>query len=248
LTKILNKKSVTLLTTVITGLTAYSFYHAQRINARKRCDNKIKEKNSKIKGITILGDSVARGYGSEIGGFGYSLAEKISRTSQDGIWIKNYGIDGLTSKGLIEKMNEGVFNKSLIESDLIIVNIGGNDLLELYKQGGEVKVVKDFFTARNQFKNNISIIFDRLSELNPNALIVFNNLYNPVKTDRDYYRVADILVRMWNGVLSDSNHIFVDTFSLSSADNIWSDEVHPNDLGYTELANLIFNRLTLKSP
>ncbi|MGN5651135.1 GDSL-type esterase/lipase family protein [Bacillus sp. Brlt_9] len=244
----INKKSATLLTTLITGLTVYSFYHAQRINARKRSDKKIKEKNTKIKGITILGDSVARGYGSKIGGFGHSLAEMISRTSQENIWIKNFGIDGLTSKQLLEKINEGSFDGNLKESDLIIVNIGGNDLLELYKQGGEIKVIKDFFTVRSHFKTNLSLIFNKLSELNPDALIVFNTLYNPIKEDSEFYRVADILVRMWNGVLSRSNHIFVDTFSLSKADDIWSDEVHPNDLGYVELANLIYNRLTLKSP
>lgn len=77
--------------------------------------------------LVILGDSIAKGYGSSKeleGGFGTILGEKLSAD------VTNLGIVGLDSDQLLEKLSEDKFIEAVEEADVICLSIGSNDLLK----------------------------------------------------------------------------------------------------------------------
>lgn len=97
-------------------------------------EHKVKRENPKS--ILILGDSIASGYGLEgyengdcysTENYGSMLAEKFG-TKED--CYKNLAVDGQTSAELAEKIRNGSYDEFL-GSELIIISIGGNDLLSV---------------------------------------------------------------------------------------------------------------------
>ncbi len=88
-------------------------------------------------GIVVFGDSISTGYGLD----GYEASDN---PYTDGSYVQlladelgndvtNYAIDGLTSGGLLKKLNalsDGE-KATLEDADVVIVYIGGNDLLQL---------------------------------------------------------------------------------------------------------------------
>lgn len=77
--------------------------------------------------LVVLGDSIAKGYGSSKeapGGFSSILAEKLDAD------LTNLGIVGLDSEGLMEKLNTEKFETAIAEGDVVCLSIGSNDLLK----------------------------------------------------------------------------------------------------------------------
>lgn len=87
--------------------------------------------------LTIIGDSIASGYGLE----GYNAGDKYT-VSNYGKLLKdrygisddcyfNYAVDGETTDGLISKLESGAYDEGISSSDVIVISIGGNDLLDV---------------------------------------------------------------------------------------------------------------------
>ena len=71
------------------------------------------------------------------------------------------------------------------EADIIHVSILGNDLLQSMNMNAVVlEAAQDKYDIINGIaataSGNIAVIVDRLKELNPDALIIFQNVYNPL--------------------------------------------------------------------
>ncbi len=88
------------------------------------------------KSVTILGDSIASGYGLE----NYSVEDKSKCESYGNLLKKyfeisdenysNFALDGQTSDELYKNLLNGNYDDSL-KNDLVIISIGGNDLLSV---------------------------------------------------------------------------------------------------------------------
>jgi len=77
--------------------------------------------------LVILGDSIAKGYGSSEalqGGFGSILGEKLSAN------VTNLGVVGLDSEQLLDKLSNENYIQAVEEADVICLSIGSNDLLK----------------------------------------------------------------------------------------------------------------------
>lgn len=77
--------------------------------------------------LVIIGDSIAKGYGSSKsleGGFGTVLGEKLSAD------VTNLGIVGLDSEQLLNKLSQDKFVDAVEDADVICLSIGSNDLLK----------------------------------------------------------------------------------------------------------------------
>ena len=78
--------------------------------------------------IVLLGDSITYGYGlsDEEHDYGYYLGEYFDAE------VENYAQNGLTTDGLIEKLDDPEIQSSVKKADLICFSIGGNDLLHIF--------------------------------------------------------------------------------------------------------------------
>lgn len=139
----------------------------------------------------------------------------------------NYGIIGLTSTGLsrwleaavqnkaitVEQMQTGLkdwraaellentssMKQSLMDADLIMLTIGGNDFLKILSQLNLEKKWADWtqterdelqaniLTAAEQYETQLKHILSIIYELNPNAKVVTQNQFLPLPKFQDNY-------------------------------------------------------------
>lgn len=207
------KKFMAVLTSVAIAITAFapSIYAEQPIE------------NADSTEYIALGDSIAHGYGlNDIENECYpALFAKKNNLS-----YKNYGVDGLTSAQLLERINNGDYPIS--GSAVITVSIGSNDLLQpvLKIIAGELGIdseqnpdlnkaiidkinylmenettnqlvlrfteIKDKLNNNaelnaacdNFAKNNLPQIAEAIKKAEPDAQLIFTNIYNPYKNNK----------------------------------------------------------------
>lgn len=228
---------------------------------------------NKPRSIAIFGDSIASGYGLE----NYSK-DNNSNCESYGNLLKNFyeisddnfsnnAIDGQTSKELYESMSSGKYDDPL-KNDLIIISIGGNDLLDVIigensplhentqidkflsgemtlmqaLQGADLmSLAKEISTKADEkiteFSNNIPLVVNYVKEKNPDAQIILQNLYNPMKTGVE---VVDNLyantISKLNNAISQVEGVYIcdiyTTFSQSDLTLVQQDFTHPNADGH----------------
>ena len=199
--------------------------------------------------VLILGDSIAKGTGDEtFRGIGGYLSDNLKNYTAKDITVSNLGIDGLKSAELLEQVKNGSLDNEIKSSDIILISIGGNDLLEIQRQGGN--------NLENAIKEKQRVYIEALKEItnkvrttNKDAFIMFVGLYNPYDdgVTNDYAQ----LMNNWNYATSlifadDIKAVFVptyDMFKLNLNRFIAPDNLHPNSAGYQMIAQLISRSL-----
>ena len=153
-------------------------------------DDKAVEKTE----IVYLGDSIAEGIlgASPLGlRHEYAYANVLGRRND--LTYYNHSVSGHLTKDLRAILeNEDIdydMARGLLlhvsEADIIHVSILGNDLLQSMNMNAVVlEAAQDKYDIINGIaataSENIAVIVDRLKELNPDALIIFQNVYNPL--------------------------------------------------------------------
>jgi len=195
--------------------------------------------------VLILGDSIAKGTGDEKGkGFSGYLPESFKNDTSKEILVNNAGIDGLESLGLLEQVQNRSLDKTITESDLILISIGGNDIKSLLSLNDLAK--EDAFNTRqDSYLNTLRETLKILRTNSPNSLIIFLGLYNPYEKANSIENTR--LLNTWNYntqqlVEEDGKGIFIPTYDLlkfNLARYIARDGLHPNSAGYQALSNRI---------
>lgn len=204
----------------------------------------VKENTKDVKRALILGDSVAKGHGSTTGGIANFLKEHLDQRFGD-VLITNEGVLHLTSQGLAQKLiNKKQYDQQVKDSNLVFINIGGNDLLQYFYKGGTSGVVKNFFKIRLEYIRNLEKIVRYIEKTNPSTVIVVNNLYNSLEEDYQYYGFTNMFINLWNVRRNKLPVIRVSTKELDRKKDLWADSVHPNEAGYEELSKLIIQELS----
>lgn len=231
--------------------------------------------------ITVLGDSISTGYGlddDELSYCGY-LQEYFDAD------LDNFAKDGRQTAELIEQLeNDADVRSSVEQADLICVSIGGNDVLQIFLdslselknaggnnseeqfvfsqefvQGFIMKYASAFGPAAAQAGENIAEIRKKISELNPEAPIIMQTVYNPFETDNEklnsimkplktftamYLGVINNAVRQQPTVIADIHKKFSENSWLYT--NIKEFDIHPNYVGHMLIAEEIIQ--TLEKP
>lgn len=195
--------------------------------------------------VLILGDSIAKGTGDEKGkGFSSYLPEFFKNDTSKEILVNDAGIDGLESLGLLEELQNRSLDKTITESDLILVSIGGNDIKSLLTLNDLAK--EDAFNTRqNNYLNTLRQTLKMLRTGSPNSLIIFLGLYNPYEKANSIEDTR--LLNTWNYntqqlIEEDGKGIFIPTDDLLKFNlgrYIAKDGLHPNSAGYQALSNRI---------
>ncbi|RHW42567.1 hypothetical protein D1B31_02940 [Neobacillus notoginsengisoli] len=192
-----------------------------------------------------LGDSIIRGVGA---GQDQNLVSQFSielgRLTKKKVEFRNEGINGMTSSELRQLVDDQIYDDEIKQADIITVNIGGNDVLRAANKTDFQSVFKAFDSLQSAFKENLQDIAARITQLNPDATIVFLELYNPLNPETAYYTVADKLLPKWNvniyktaeriptAMVVETSHII----NGKNLQNLSPDGVHPNSDGYKAMA------------
>ena len=240
--------------------------------------------------IVILGDSISAGYGLKTGECGYYdyLADCIGGT------VTNYAVSGYATQDLLDLLDDTSKQSAVSAADYICISIGANDLVRparayveksmkegetvmdtlkrLAKEGDATQVISDLTRElrepRKIAKANYITIESKLRELNPNAQIVFQTLYNPFeieasvlagysdKNKDNYTKLKNYICNTekdLNNALKDLTKSKTADVSAAFADTGWiyvrtaESDIHPTPLGHALIAATILDTLGISA-
>ena len=183
---------------IILVLTILSVLPAQVMCSGNMEQHSVMSQKPKITYISI-GDSIARGYGLEKPEQ-QRFSTVLSKKFEEDVTELNYGKDGQKSAELAAAVKSDSI-EGLKDADLITVSIGANDILSpaleflydyymyLFSDSsgiGEKDIENSFarltesaYSAVGQFGENVESLINGIRSINPDARIVFLNVYNP---------------------------------------------------------------------
>ncbi|EEM94626.1 GDSL-type esterase/lipase family protein [Bacillus thuringiensis] len=192
----------------------------------------------------VLGDSLAKGYGSTQGGFAELASKQIEAQIHKPIAVENLGVNGLTTDRLAKKVQSEDVKEKIRAANIITINIGGNNLFRLNRDVGVIDGIKMLNKEKAHFEADIKSIVKTVRDQNPDALLILSELYNPLQLDDSIASYADMFLDGWNESvysISKANQpsIVLPIRKLISNDKkeLLFDQVHPNDNGYAIIAN-----------
>ena len=204
----------------------------------------------------VLGDSI--GYGSGIRNSQDACYGKIVADT-NGYEYANHAIPGHTTTNLIARLKEDVVKADVEKADIISISIGGNDFLmsNLYGLMFDAMVKEDyskFDEIAHSFYKNFSTIISMIRELNGEAVILMQNLYNPQSgyLRAPYQQGADRINAAIEKFSKENpgEIIIVDVATALNSDmgNFASDAVHPSAKGNEEIAKAVLSEIAKFSP
>ncbi len=146
----------------------------------------------------VLGDSLAKGYGSTQGGFAELASKQIEAQIHKPITVENLGINGLTTDRLAKKVQSEDVKQKIRAANIITINIGGNNLFRLNRDVGVIDGIKMLNKEKAHFEADVKNIVKTVRDQNPDALLILSELYNPLQLDDSIASYADMFLDGWN--------------------------------------------------
>lgn len=205
--------------------------------------------------VTSVGDSLTQGVGDSTDSGGYvPYLEKLLE-STDGVKdadFHNYGVRGNRTNQLLKKIKTDEVKSSIEKSDVVMITIGGNDVMKIFKQNLSKLKLDVFQQEQIAYQERLKEILDTIREYNPDAGIVLVGLYNPFNTWFSDIEEVEEIIDSWNEgsreVLDDydrSLFVEIDDLFIDAGDELlFEDYFHPNDDGYELIAERMFKRMT----
>ncbi len=194
-----------------------------------------------MKYIYLFGDSITFGMGGSIQGGWVTRLDTILANKAKAV---NFGIPGDTSKDLVEKFKNQIFE---VNPDVIVFAIGVNDSQYLTHEGNTLVSLEDFkknikellqmakkITNKIVFVGLTNVDETKVSPVPNNSLIHFYNK-NIKLFDSEIKKVS----------IKNNVHFVSLLKLLSNSDLI--DGLHPNDIGYKKIAQKIGSFIAQKN-
>lgn len=234
------KKLIKIIAVVLTVVIALSSVMTATVSAEGKLN------------YVVLGDSI--GFGAGVVNSSEACYGRIVADT-NGYNYDNQSMCGYNTAAYLLHMNLPHVRNSIKKADIISLSIGGNDFLtsNMAQLGFEAAVLDKFSTfdkISETFYDNYCKIIAEIRELNPDAVILAQTLYNPMNNAiSDFYQEGvNRLNAGYRRYLSEhpgSIHI-VDVASAFAGhpEYIANDCVHPNAQGNVVIAQLVLQKLS----
>ncbi|WP_391209216.1 GDSL-type esterase/lipase family protein [Psychrobacillus sp. L4] len=201
-----------------------------------------------------IGDSLTKGVGDELKKEGYIGRVKTEFLQYKGIEdvvLTNTALRGRRSDQLLKLINKGDIDYAIRNADIMMITIGGNDLMKIVKKDLFNLKVESFEKGLISFENNYMKIIDKIRKINSNAKIVLIGLYNPLSIVAEDSSEFDTIINEWNATIEniandDENACFVPIETLFDTNGnlvYHTDFFHPNSKGYQLMSESIMSSL-----
>ncbi|WP_413309349.1 SGNH/GDSL hydrolase family protein [Bacillus sp. 1P10SD] len=197
--------------------------------------------------VVSAGDSLTKGIGDSTGSGGYlpyleSMLEKEKGIQE--VDFYNFGVKGNRTTQLLKRLQSPEMKIAIKKADLVILTIGGNDIMKVVKDHFSNLQVSDFMKERENYKDHLTQIMEAIVQENPDASIVLVGLYNPFSKWFSDIKEMDQIVADWNQtgqmVIANYPHAYFvpieDVFLNAAEDLLYTDNFHPNNKGYELIA------------
>lgn len=201
-----------------------------------------------------LGDSLTQGVGDELkkdGYFGRLKNEMFSWEGVKDVKANNLAKRGLRSDQLLVQLEES-YDQSLVkEADIILMTIGGNDVMKVVKKNLFNLEKSPFYEELRQYEIRLDELFGMIRALNGDAVIVIAGLYNPFSIVTEEANEFEDIIEDWNKAIEvrtvlDSKSCFVpvtDLFDSNATMVYHTDFFHPNAKGYDSMTKRFLDKL-----
>lgn len=199
--------------------------------------------------LTVIsaGDSLTEGVGDSTKSGGYLPYLEELLEEEKGIKevdFYNFGVKGSKTTQLLKRLQSEEMKEVLPKADLVILTIGGNDIMKIVKDNFSNLQLSIFDKEREDYINNLYQIMNMIIRANPDTSIVLVGVYNPFSHWFSDVKELDQIVSDWNVasqkvVANYPNAYFVhieDLFLNSGESLLYKDNFHPNDRGYELIA------------
>ncbi|HDR4420499.1 TPA: SGNH/GDSL hydrolase family protein [Bacillus cereus] len=254
-------KVILLITIASFCLFAYGFVSGVNDVLNPKASNLIKKtdvvtKEKKKTGtlqIVSLGDSLTRGVGDKEGiGYVGRMKEDLQKDYKQKVALTNLAVSGAKMPDLLKQMESSGAQYSIKQADVIVLTIGGNDLFPGWESLGKIDL-ETYRPDTETFQNEAKKIIEGIRKLNTDSPIFWLGLYNPFEDVEDLKGSSNIVVD-WNAsleklALNDKNVYITPTFDLfqnRGKDLLYSDHFHPNEVGYTYMADRLVQNVASK--
>ncbi|CKH00654.1 SGNH/GDSL hydrolase family protein [Bacillus cereus] len=254
-------KVILLITIASFCLFAYGFVSGVNDVLNPKASNLIKKtdvvaKEKKKMGtlqIVSLGDSLTRGVGDKEGiGYVGRMKEDLQKDYKQKIALTNLAVSGAKMPDLLKQIESNGAQYSIKQADVIVLTIGGNDLFPGWESLGKIDL-ETYRPDTETFQNEAKKIIEEIRKLNTDSPIFWLGLYNPFEDVEDLKGSSNIVVD-WNAsleklALNDKNVYITPTFDLfqnHGKDLLYSDHFHPNEVGYTYMAERLVQNVVSK--
>lgn len=178
------------------------------------------------------------------------IGKELEAVYGDKAYVKSFAQSGDTVADLMEKLTQEPVRNAIREAKLVTVCIGANDILEPamsdldeYISTGSLEsaeaVIETNMTrlASDTETNAYKAMFDRLTEINPDAKYIFTTIYNPYKylyLEDGHYGFFGPLLQTIPDMEIDVDEVIEDLFGF-------------DDLGYYDVLKLEWVSIELKA-
>ncbi|MEK7013219.1 SGNH/GDSL hydrolase family protein [Bacillus sp. FSL M7-1020] len=203
--------------------------------------------------VVSLGDSLTRGVGDKEGiGYIGRMKEDLQKDYKQKVALTNLAVSGAKMPDLLKQIESSGAQYSIKQADVIVLTIGGNDLFPGWESLGKIDL-ETYRPDTETFQNEAKKIIEQIRKLNTDSPIFWLGLYNPFEDVEDLKGSSNIVVD-WNAsleklALNDKNVYITPTFDLfqnRGKDLLYSDHFHPNEVGYTYMAERLVQNVVSK--
>lgn len=254
-------KVILLITIASFCLFAYGFVSGVNDVLNPKASNLIKKtdvvaKEKKKTGtlqIVSLGDSLTRGVGDKEGiGYIGRMKEDLQKDYKQKVALTNLAVSGAKMPDLLKQMESSGAQYSIKQADVIVLTIGGNDLFPGWESLGKIDL-ETYRPDTETFQNEAKKIIEEIRKLNTDSPIFWLGLYNPFEDVEDLKGSSNIVVD-WNASLEklaiNNKNVYItptfDLFQNRGKDLLYSDHFHPNEVGYTYMADRLVQNVASK--
>jgi lysophospholipase L1-like esterase len=202
--------------------------------------------------LLAIGDSLTEGVGDRQGQGGY--VGRLQQQLEQHKGVRTVSVINLGKRGLQLNQLDAVVDQYATQverADLILITIGGNDMMKIVRSHFFDLSYELFAKEQKRFAARLDHLLTSIRAANPDAAIVLVGLYNPFSNSLPNIPEIDGVIELWNNgskqVLKRYDRtIFVNVKDLfdNRDDVLYSDDFHPNEIGYEQMARRVYDELT----